>query len=94
MKSEFADWFVAQHKPRTNSGMPNHTDQQLRDMVHAGRVAERVLACRELWDDKQTSALYAWQAREKTPNAEVRGASRPAGGASLSTAGLCGSERE
>lgn len=68
MKSEFADWFVAQHKPRTNSGMPNHTDQQLRDMVHAGRVAERVLACRELWDDKQTSALYAWQAREKTPN--------------------------
>ena len=68
MKSEFDEWFVAQHRPRTYSGMPKHTDQQLRDMVQAGRVAERVLACRELWDEKHTSALYAWQAREKTPN--------------------------
>lgn len=66
MESEFLKWFVAQHKARTNSGMPNHTDQQLRDMVQAGRVAERVLACRELWDEKQQAALYAWQAREKT----------------------------
>lgn len=30
MKSEFAEWFVAQHKSRDSSGMPNHTDQQLR----------------------------------------------------------------
>ena len=73
MNSEFMDWFVAQHKPRTDSGMPNHTDQQLRDMVQAGRVADRVLACRELWDDKQTSALYAWQARDKTPNGVFSG---------------------
>jgi hypothetical protein len=69
MKSEFAEWFVAQHKSRDSSGMPNHTDQQLRDMVQVGRVAERVLACRELWDEKQRAALYAWQARETTPNA-------------------------
>ncbi|HOF31488.1 MAG TPA: hypothetical protein PK441_11615 [Burkholderiaceae bacterium] len=48
--------------------MPNHTDQQLRDMVQAGRVADRVLAFRELWDDKRQSALYAWTARDKTPN--------------------------
>lgn len=60
-KSAFLAWFVEQHKGRTNSGMPNHTDQQLRDMAHAGRVADRVLACRELWDEKQQSALYAWQ---------------------------------
>ena len=66
MKSEFMEWFVAQHKPRTDSGMPKHSDQQLRDMVQAGRVAERVLACRELWDDKKQSALYAWTARDKT----------------------------
>lgn len=71
--SEFAEWFNAQHKPRTDSGMPNHSDQQLRDIVHAGRVAERVLACRELWDEKRQSALYAWQAFGKTHNAEVTG---------------------
>lgn len=61
--SAFLDWFVAQHKPRLASGLPTHTDQQLRDMVQAGKVAERVLACRELWDKKQQSALYAWTAR-------------------------------
>lgn len=63
IRSEFLNWFIGQHKPRTSSGMPNHTDQQLRDMAQAGRVAERVLACRELWDEKQQSALYAWTAR-------------------------------
>jgi hypothetical protein len=62
MKSEFLKWFIEQHKARHNSGMPNHTDQQLRDMLQAGKVAERVLACRELWDEKQQSALYAWTA--------------------------------
>ena len=68
MKSEFLEWFEAQHKTRTSSGMPNQSDQQLREMVQAGRVAERVLACRELWDEKQQSALYAWTARDKPPN--------------------------
>lgn len=64
MKSAFTDWFVAQHKSRTYGGMPNHSDQQLRDMVQAGKVADRVLACRELWDEKQQSALYAWTAHK------------------------------
>lgn len=63
MKSEFMDWFIAQHMPRLDSGMPNHTDKQLRDMMHAGRVAERVLVARQVWDEKRTSALYAWSAR-------------------------------
>ena len=69
MKSEFMKWFVAQHKARTNSGMTNHSDQQLRDMVQTARVAERVLACRKLWDEKQQSALYAWQVSDKAHNA-------------------------
>lgn len=72
MTSEFMDWFVAQHSRRTDSGMPDHTDQQLRDMVQAGRVADRVLARRDLWDDKQTSALYAWRARERWTSAAER----------------------
>lgn len=71
MMSAFMRWFVEQHKPRADSGMPNHTDQQLRDIVQAGRVAERVLACRELWDEKQQSALYAWQARESCPDNSI-----------------------
>lgn len=62
MKSEFMEWFVAQHKTRTDSGMPNHTDEDLRQMSQTGRIAERILACRELWDNKKNSALYAWQA--------------------------------
>ena len=62
--SNFAAWFEAQHGKRTVSGMPNHTDQMLRDMADAGRIAERVLGCREVWDAQQKSALYAWQARE------------------------------
>ena len=47
---------------RKASGMPMHSDQQLQSMVQAGRVADRVLACRELWDDKRQAALYAWNA--------------------------------
>ena len=78
MKSEFSDWFIDQHKPRLFSGMPNHTDQQLRDMVQAGRVADRVLACRELWDEKQQSALYAWTTR-KQPNVADKRIDAPGG---------------
>ena len=75
VKSEFMGWFVDQHKARTLSGMKNHSDQQLRDMVQTGRVADQVLACRELWDEKHQSALYAWQASNKTPKATMPGSS-------------------
>lgn len=68
MNSEFQAWFEAQHGTRYRSGMSHCSDQALRDMVQAGRTAERVLACRELWDEKQQAALYAWQARDKTPS--------------------------
>ena len=38
MKSEFAEWFVAQHKSRDSSGMPNHTDQQMRARLKTPNV--------------------------------------------------------
>jgi hypothetical protein len=60
---EFTEWFVAQHGQRSGSDMPNHTDAQLRDMVHAGQVAERVLERRRLWDDRRLAALKAWEAQ-------------------------------
>lgn len=65
MKSEFAEWFVAQHGPRDRSGLQGKSDQDLRNMIRAGKEAERTLNCRELWDEKETSALYAWQAARK-----------------------------
>ena len=65
----FAVWFEAQHMHRMASGMPTHSDQQLRDMVQAGRVADRVLACRELWDEKRQSALYAWNTAKPSGSA-------------------------
>jgi hypothetical protein len=66
MKSEFAEWFVAQHGPRDRSGLAPISDQQLRDRIQAGREADRVLAYRELWDEKEKSALYAWTAHGTT----------------------------
>jgi len=64
MTSEFETWFVAQHGARDKSGMQSSDDQRLRELIYQGKIAERVLACRELWDEKRQSALYAWCARE------------------------------
>jgi hypothetical protein len=63
--SAFETWFTAQHGPRNASGLQTRTDEELKDMVQAGKVAERALAARERWDAREESALYAWQAREK-----------------------------
>ena len=68
MNSEFQAWFIDQHGPRLSSGMSSHSDRELNDMVRSGRSAERVLARRERWDEKQQSALYAWTARNITAN--------------------------
>lgn len=70
MQSKFNDWFVEQHKSREYGGMEAHTDEELRAMIYAGRRAERVLARRELWDEKFQSALYAysWLVREQGEN--------------------------
>lgn len=64
MNSKFNAWFVAQHGPRLQSGLCDLTDHQLRERIKAGREADRVLALRELWDDKQQSALYTWTAKD------------------------------
>lgn len=63
MNSAFADWFVEQFGRRTPI-MPDKTDLQLWAIVKAGKVAERVLRNRQLWDEQEAAALYAWQARE------------------------------
>lgn len=61
-KSEFGAWFEAQHGKRPSN---KPTDDLMADRNSKLSVAENAVrlvdAC-ELWDAKQTSALYAWQA--------------------------------
>ena len=59
MKSAFAEWFVAQHGQRNKTHL---SDRELHHAIEAGKAAERQLADRELWDQKEQSALYAWAA--------------------------------
>jgi hypothetical protein len=63
-KQTFAEWFKAQHGERENGLLTECSDDRLRDAVRLGRQAEAELSARELWDEKQQSALYAWQARD------------------------------
>jgi hypothetical protein len=65
MKSAFGEWFEAQHGKRLDGSALKYTDDELRAMIRLGEVAARSLEARKLWDEKRTSALYAWQARER-----------------------------
>ncbi len=64
MKSEFEQWFKAQHGPRESGIMAGYSEQRLRDEIQRGKIAEAELAARKLWDEKMQSALYAWSARD------------------------------
>lgn len=79
MKSEFAEWFNAQHGPLSRGLLAGHSEQMLRDEVQRGKVAAAELEARRLWREKRQSALYAWTARDMTPNAAMSG--RPGNGA-------------
>jgi hypothetical protein len=68
MKSAFGEWFEAQHGKRVNE-LPDSSDDQLRSLIKLCEAAGRELAYRKLWDRQRTSALYAWKARERTPDA-------------------------
>ena len=61
-KSAFDTWFKAQHRQRTDSGFPEKSDDELRLISQAGRMADQALYCRNLWDERQRAALYAWNA--------------------------------
>ena len=63
MKSEFLDWFIAQHGARENGGLTCYSEQRLRDEVKRGQIAAVELDARALWDEKRQSALYAWTTR-------------------------------
>ena len=74
MKSEFADWFKAQHGPRQPSDPFSKSDAELLEAIKAGKIAAAELDARRLWDEKRQSALYAWTARDERPNVMLAGA--------------------
>lgn len=61
-QSEFLTWFKAQHGPRETGVMAGFSEERLRDEAIRGKIAEVELKSRELWDEKQRAALYAWKA--------------------------------
>ena len=61
-KSAFDTWFNAQHKHRTDSGFTEMSDEELKVISETGRIADRALIYRKLWDERQQAALYAWTA--------------------------------
>ena len=58
--SEFDDWFRRQHGARN---LTSASDDELRERIIAGQQAEAELRRRQSWDERRTSALYAWTAR-------------------------------
>ena len=61
--------FEEQHGPRIRSGptssVANYSDDELLLAAGRGAAAAAELRRRELWDEKRTSALYAWQVKDK-----------------------------
>ena len=64
LKSEFAEWFKAQHGPRETGLLAGYSEQMLLDEVRRGKVAAAELEARSLWDKKRNSALYAWTVKK------------------------------
>lgn len=61
MQKQFRKWFIAQHGQR-ETDLVDFTDSELADRVAAGELARAELDRRKLWDAREESALYAWQA--------------------------------
>lgn len=60
--SAFEQWFIHQHGKRPSRF--GQTDAELRTEVRVGEEAGRELRERQEWDQRWTSALWAWQARK------------------------------
>jgi hypothetical protein len=67
MKGSFAKWFTLQHGPRTR--FPKTSDKELAHRAAEGVLAQAELDMRKLWDEKRTSALYAWQVQQEPQSA-------------------------
>lgn len=55
---DFDEWFSLHHGPRPGGGA---SDQEMQDVIRAGDNTRGVYRQRLDWDNRRTSALYAWQ---------------------------------
>ena len=60
--SEFVRWFEEQHGKRPSNKPTDELMADRNSKLSVASNAERLVEACELWDMKQTSALYAWQA--------------------------------
>lgn len=63
--SAFRKWFVEQHGARPSSDPWMKLKQNVINAEVELAKARDVLAACEKWDERETSALWAWQACEK-----------------------------
>lgn len=62
--SKFHAWFVAQHGKRPSKLPAGALMADKNSKRSAANIAERLVDACELWDAKETAALYAWQAAQ------------------------------
>jgi hypothetical protein len=76
MASEFAKWFEAQHGKRPGMEKPSwQVLEELRRAQYECARLEAIYRAQEIYDERRTSALYAWQARSNAH--EITGVKRP-----------------
>ena len=62
--SKFREWFEAQHGKRERGHHKGASDKDLSELIEAGKDAAFEMEKRWSWDNRWTSALWAWQASE------------------------------
>ena len=60
--STFLTWFIEQHGDRPSNKPTHELIEDKNNKVVVAENARRLVAACDLWDEKKTSALYAWQA--------------------------------
>lgn len=64
MSSAFGDWFDAQF-PAMPSAMTGRSEDELQNIIAAGKAAEAEQRSRRVRAEIERAALYAWQAAER-----------------------------
>lgn len=64
MSSPFEDWFDKQF-PAQPSAMAARSEDELQNIIAAGKAAEAEQRARRVRAEMERAALYAWQAAEK-----------------------------
>ena len=71
---DFDEWFVGQHGKRPGGDV---TDEEMIEIVRRGDFYSALYRERCEWDNRRTSALYAWQIPDSSKPADRRRHSMP-----------------